>query len=263
MSLLIQDMREFYFTMDKSKYSDAFKRFTTHQTELNCFLWTTELAYGIIRQRRILDQYPRNSMAWAALNDITCQAWFPNHKGQVKYRGTIGHMQNQIDGNLINVLSSVAILFVTYFEVYVQERIPSLYGSDGTGRFNQIPAPAKLISEIQKKYSSFCVDSEIVVRADLIKKIRNLYIHQGNENVPRKIGDANVTKWIETLVKGGYPRDLVEKVANDIVGSAVKMSYNASQSGKHLPEEFFYALFTFTNIRRLAEAMEQNLRKGE
>ena len=55
----------------------------------------------------------------------------------------------------------------------------------------------------------------------------------------------------------GYSEALVEDVAQSVVGAAARKSQRVTQMKKSLPEEFFYALFTFTDLRNFAEALER------
>ena len=47
-----------------------------------------------------------------------------------------------------------------------------------------------------------------------------------------------------------------------MIGGAVRSSRKAAQAGKPLREEFFYALYTFTNIRNFAVALHKAFPRG-
>ena len=239
------------------KWSDAFRRFNLRQQELNHFLWTTELTYGIVKHRHILEKYPVETPAELALKDVVSEAWFPSSSGRIKYRKTIGHMQQQLDKNFVVVLSSVAVLFVTYFEVFVQERCPAL-ASEYRRKHRTMPTPTSLMKELLAKHPSMRVEPEIILKADLIKMIRNVYVHEGIRAVPRTVADTNVQKWRDRVKRAphAYSDALVDAVAESIVGAAANKSQHATRAGKKLPVEFFYTLFTFTDIRNLAEALD-------
>jgi hypothetical protein len=238
-----------------SEWSSAFKQFDLRQQELNYFLWTTELTYGIVKSRQILEEYSAGERACLALEDVICEAWFPTSKGNVKYSKTVGHMQKQLDKNFVVVLSSVSVLFVTYFEVFVQQRFPD-FSAEYRKKRKPMPAPANLVRALQDKYPSLQIKPDLTLKADLIKAIRNVYVHEGMEGIPRKIDAPSVQNWKERVKTRSYSQEHIDKAVTDVVGSAIRKSNNASRNGKDLPVEFFYALFTFTDIRNFAEALE-------
>jgi hypothetical protein len=239
-------------------WSNAFRQFNTRQQELNHFLWTTELSYGIIKHRQILETYPATTLAGEALKDVVSEAWFPSSQGKIKYKRSIDHMRRQLDKNFVFVLSGVAVLFVTYFEVFVQERCPTL-SAEYRERRRTMPTPTTLMRDLQRRHPSLTVQPEIILKADLIKVIRNVYLHEGIRAVPRSVADPRVQEWKDRVkrMSAAYSDVLVEEVVQSVVGAAARNSKKALQKKKSLPEEFFYALFTFTDIRNFAEALER------
>jgi len=238
-------------------WSNAFRQFNSRQRELNHFLWTTELAYGIVKHRQILEKYSTMTPAAEALKDVLSEAWFRSSKGDIKYKGSIGHMRAQLDKNFVFVLSGVAVLFVTYFEVFVQERFPALW-REYRERRRTMPTPTTLMLDLQRKHPNLNVEPRIVMKADIIKMIRNIYVHEGIRAVPRSVADRHVQEWKERVKRmTGYSEALVEDVAQSVVGAAARKSQRVTQMKKSLPEEFFYALFTFTDLRNFAEALER------
>lgn len=257
----------------KQVQSSALIEFTRRQSNLNHFLWTTELIYGIVKQQGILEQYPQDERAWKALSGVRSEAWFPTTKGRVKgdlsdsikYRGTIGQMRGQLDANFVIVLWSVAAMFVAEFETYVEARFPEWVKEQSSkSDLFMVPAPAQLLQKLCRFYDSDAsenIDPYTTLKADLMKKIRNLYVHKGLGGIPRTMNDAEIDSWIAKVSKGDSPYsvDQAKKVVRHVIGGAVAKSRAAAKDSKQLGEEFFYALFTFTNIRNFAVELDANL----
>ena len=258
----------------KHTKSLPFKEFTLRQSNLNYFLWTTELIYGIVKQQKILEQYPQNQLAWEALNHIQSEAWFPtakdrikgNVKNSIKYKGTIGEMMQQLDDNFVIVLWSVAVIFVADFEIYVEARFPEWweYMQPKEGKPPpMVPAPVPLLKSLSDFYDKdeiVNIDPSITLKADLMKWIRNLYAHKGLGGIPRTKQDAEIEQWIKKVIKGNssYTVTQAEEVVNQVIGGAVAKSRAAKRAGKNLGQEFFYAIFMFTNIHNFAVALDTN-----
>ena len=254
----------------KHAESQALIEFTRRQSNLNHFLWTTELVYGIVKQRKILEKYPKNDQAWKALSRVRAEAWFPSAKGRgqgdvkgsIKYKGTIGEMRQQLDENFVIVLWSVAAMFVAEFERYIEARFPRWVARQTRDAWT-VPAPAALLKslcEVYKTNTSENIDPGTTLKADLMKKIRNLYVHKGLGGIPRKVDDPEIKSWIKFITKGSspYSADQANSVVRYVIGGAVDRSRAATKDGKQLGEEFFYALFTLTNIRNFALALDAN-----
>ncbi len=260
--------------------SSSFKEFTCRQSSLNHFLWTTELIYGIVKQQKILEQYPQDQLAWEALNHIQAEAWFPTTKSRskgddvdsrkYKYRGTVSEMRRQLDKNFVIVLWSVATMFVAEFETFVESRFPiwvewMIDQKKKTKRDDSplvVPAPTMLLNGLNEAYRTKeikSIDPSITLKADLMKKIRNLYVHKGLKGIPREVDNHEINQWVTWVTKGGSPYsvDQAKAVVSHVIGGAIEKS-QATVDGKNLGEEFFYALFMFTNIHNFAVALDRS-----
>ena len=241
--------------------------FSLRQTELNRFLWTTELVYGIVKQDKLLDHLPQGKPAWEVLSHVRSEAWFPTAKSQRlrapvgKYSGTVAQMREQVDRNIVIVLWSVAAMFIAEYETYVETRFPGWYleSTPKKGIF-MIPRPILLLKSLRARFGAERgkpIPAEVVLKADLMKKIRNLYVHKGLDGIPREIGDTELTAWVAQARKDGpYLEKQVGDVLEQVIGKAVDKSKAAGDLHKNLGEEFFYALFTFTNIRNFVVALD-------
>jgi hypothetical protein len=102
------------------------------------------------------------------------------------------------------------------------------------------------------------IAAEVVLKADLMKRLRNLYVHKGLAGIPRRIDHPEIESWIAQFEKRWLPystqqaRDVVAKV----IGKAVDKGAAVGAANRPLGPEFFYALFTLTNIRRFVLALD-------
>jgi hypothetical protein len=243
---------------------DPFGLFKSRQTTLNQFLWTTELIYGLVKHKRLLNDLPQDRRAADVLANVVSEAWFPNDKGEIKYRGTIGDMRTQLDANFRLALLNVAMLFVAEYEVYVERRFPrwASHKTRNGQRVLMIPAPTALLKDLDDFYDHDAaerIEASVTLKADLMKKIRNLYAHRGIDGIPRSVDDVEIVHWGAKVRRDDpatYSEALVTQTVNHVIGAAVAKSRAARRAGKTLGEEFFYALFTFTNIRNFVNAVE-------
>jgi hypothetical protein len=246
------------------------EEFTGRQSELNRFLWSTELIYGIVKEQAILKDYPQRRKAWDVFSHIRSEAWFPptkakgksNREDAIKYKGSVGQLRLQLDKNFVIVLWTVAAMFVAEFESYVESRFPKWvkwYAKEDAVLL--VPAPARLLKSLCQCYGvaeGAGIVASVTLKADLMKKIRNLYVHKGLRGIPRKLNDAEIARWIATFGKAGslYSMDQARRVAGGVIGGAIAASRMAATDGKQLGEEFFYALYMFTNIRNFVVALD-------
>src|SRR5688572_4699986 len=101
------------------------ERFWQRQRELNSFLWTTELAYCLVKHEQLLDRFSSSELAATAMSEVAAEAWFPNARGNIHYFGTVADMKEALETNFVVVAWSVAVFFVAEFESYVEARFPS------------------------------------------------------------------------------------------------------------------------------------------
>jgi hypothetical protein len=241
--------------------------FSLRQTELNRFLWTTELVYGIVKQDKLLENLPQGKPAWEVLSHVRSEAWFPTAKSRRlgaptgKYSGTVAQMREQVDRNIVVVLWSVAAMFIAEYETYVETRFPGWFieSTPRKGVF-MIPRPTLLLKSLRARFGperGKPIAAQVVLKADLMKKIRNLYVHKGLSGIPREVDDPELAAWVAQASKDGpYPQQLARSVLEQVIGQAVDKSKAAGDGQKRLGEEFFYALFTFTNIRNFVLALD-------
>lgn len=243
--------------------------FTQRQTELNRFLWTTELVYGLVKQDKLLENLPQDEPAWEVLSHVRSEAWFPTAKSRRqgaptgKYGGTVAQMRRQVDKNIVVVLWSVAAMFIAEFETYVEARFAGWFAQESARRKGPftIPAPALLLKSLRTRFGperGGPIAAEAVLKADLMKKIRNLYVHKGLRGIPRRLDDPELASWVAQVSKDALPYTAkqAEDVVEQVIGKAVDQSKAAGQAQKRLGEEFFYALFTLTNIRKFVVALD-------
>ena len=155
------------------------------------------------------------------------------------------------------------MLFVVEYETFVEARFKQWVQKKTKGRrFLKVPAPAALLTELRDVYgldAARVIDPSLTLNADLIKKIRNLYAHRGYAGIPRSVDDQQLLEWQNVVSRIDPVRYSDERTADAIrhvIGAAVAKSRAAAVEGKNLKEEFFYALFTFTNIRNFVSALE-------
>jgi hypothetical protein len=249
--------------------------FTRRQTELNRFLWTTELAYGIVKQDKLLREAPQDAPAWEVLRHVRSEAWTPTAKSRRagapagKYSGSVGAMRRQIESNMSTVLWSVLALFIAEFETYVEHRFAGWFAEKAGERNGPltIPAPAALLASLQPYFAKSAakapvapIDVGIVLRADLMKKVRNLYVHKGLDGIPRDAADPEIAAWVTQVTKGRspYSAEQANEIVTQVIGGAIEANKSSGRPRARLGEEFFYALFTLTNIREFVVALDRS-----
>ena len=271
--------------MASSAPSAALKELGKRQSELNNFLWTTELLYSIVRDERYFENLPPDQLARDALAHIRSEAWVATAKSRKagapsgKFHGTIAEVREQIDTNVKLAYCSVAVMFIAEFEIFVKHRFAGWFEEaslkhikDGKKGPFMVPPPIQLLKRLRAYFTKPPMGSiaiDVVLKADLMKTIRNLYAHKSQRGTPRGAGERDVIGWI-AKVREDDPKTSeadAKAIVNEVIGKAVASNRKAVREGKNLGEEFFYAIFTFTNIRNFAVALDQscpaNPPKGE
>jgi hypothetical protein len=105
-----------------------------------------------------------------------------------------------------------------------------------------------------------------VLCADVCRRIRNDIVHAPSKPLPIFGGNA-LTNWVanskSNAGRGNWPDKDPKKCVDDaflrVMHTALDSQNKAANNGKSLPIEFFYTLYTFTNLDTLAFEIEEAL----
>jgi hypothetical protein len=229
--------------------------------ELNYFLYSTELSYGLVltgADPRLAD---RERFVSKALANVYASAWYPSNQGRVKYRAQVSSFLDQLTRNMQHISRALLVMWYSHFENYLEERV------------------RPLIKEKHKKWgpltgSLFCdslvkaatpVQLKTVLRADFCRLIRNLATH-ASSRLPDQYDHPDVADWIgdrtedvKTKWACPDPEKTVNEAVDYVLGQAINHRNAAEKEGRRENLEHFYALFSFTNLDSLAVEIEEAL----
>jgi len=87
------------------EWSAAMKDLLRTQNELNRFLWSSELSYGLVMNSEDKRLTQRQAKVSDALSDVKANAWYPDTKGGFHYDKTIEDFLADIKHNTALCLS--------------------------------------------------------------------------------------------------------------------------------------------------------------
>ena len=238
----------------KVSVSPARMRFREAQGRINRTLWSTEICYGhVLATTTANSAISRRTPVWDAFGHARTQAWYPNRKGDQKYKTTVGRFLSDVRNNMISIHRPLMLQFYAEFESYLRDRVPdarqSLIRSLATDQFTRGPYRLRLGS---------------VVDADIIRLARNAIAH--NDQLPEKDRSAIIEEWLDSLKNEGRALKVWNASIDDVrqglkkLTSAIGRQVDLSpRRGGQLSHEFFFALFSFTILDQLASEIEEAL----
>ena len=233
--------------------SEQMCQLRAQQTSLNRFVWSSEIAYGHVLSGVGRPKFDHGSAVMETFAHVTPEAWFPNAQGSSKYQVRTEEFLDHVGANTSQVCRLVIGAMYTYFDEYLSARAGS-----GKGSFLCRLSPRRMADAIVP------LRLQTVLRADLIRHLRNCVMHDPS-SIPDSLLHRSALDWKLKLVahaqEGGWqcaPHDVGEAL-KQVVGKVARRIGDASATGKQLSPDFFYMLFTFTNLDSLAFEVEEAL----
>ncbi|MDP2857140.1 MAG: hypothetical protein Q8P50_04085 [Bacillota bacterium] len=239
--------------------SEEMERLRDLQTQLNFFRNSTELTYGIVLSGRDARLDDPHALISDALADVYSAAWYPSNQGRKKYRARVGSFLEQVGRDLTFVSRAVIVLWYSYFEQYLEDRLrPLRIDVRSWGPYTQfLEWPFLRVSPTPLRVES-------VLRADLCRHVRNQIVH--GSRLPGARDDPGIVRWreartAELKAQAGHtdPDRLSADAIEYVVGQAINHLKAAAREGRSENLEHFYMLFCFTNLDALAIDIESAL----
>ncbi len=237
------------------------------QRELNHFLYSTELSYGLALTGEDARLANADALVSDVLADVYASAWYPSNQGEIHYKVNTAKFLEQLGRNVRYVSRAVIVQWVPYFEEYLERRVRHflepkqkwgpLTKSLSFGRLRQAPVPIRISS---------------LLRADFCREIRHLVVH-GSPDLPdsydhphvrlwrdKRINDLKNGPWIDHASRTNAAcRQLVMEALHYVHGQAINHKKATEREGRRENLEHFYTLFAFTNLDSLAVEIEEAL----
>jgi hypothetical protein len=239
--------------------SPEMENFRKTQTFLNHFLWSTEIAYKAFLEIPSVKNADPKSLVIDALRPLEAEAWYPNVHGVNKFNETIGKAIEQTKSNLPYICRAVIVLFATAFSDFLNARFKTHPSYLDRGAY------VVRIPLLMPSPEIYPLTPSTIIAADICRLIRNTIAHDPNAILPLSLTDPITDAFQKTLKreipKSTCPKNFPDKVINEafdyVIGKAAKELRVAQDAGKALSIEFFYAIFTFTNLSNLALEIEE------
>lgn len=249
--------------------SDEMLELRNLQWQLNQFLWTSEIAYAYLLSNAPAAFPDADVPAIDVLGHLMTQAWYPSNQGNIKYRGTIGDVLGQTAKNTTSIYRAVIVFFASAFEHYLESRIGSRRNKTQGGSWGpyvQSLSIPELKGNGTAGQGGLPVQLKTLLEADFVREIRNSLVHTSRQ-YPQSLDDPEsrriqhlAGKWCGRVGPvTGHVRSLIRQSATQVFGQAENHVKQARQADKDLPIDLFYALFTFTNLDKLAFEIEEAL----
>lgn len=240
--------------------SESMARLRRTQGVLNGFWQTSDLAYGYMLGRAAAEFPDLAKRTVELLGDIESQVWYPSSQGRIKREASMEASLQQVRENNAHVYRATLVSFSSAFELYLDERVAPLRNSGRWGPY----AASLAIPELREAETP--VRPRTILCADFCRRIRNRIVHQAFAELA-SLSSQEVAEWKRTLCEqarsAGWPAhaadDAVGFAAREVIGRAEYSVETARREGKKLPIEYFYMLFTFTNLDSLAFEIEEAL----
>jgi hypothetical protein len=241
--------------------SPAMEKLRGLQRELNYFLYSTELSYGLALTGNDARLADGTMLVSDALADVYASAWYPSNQGKIKYYATVASCLEQLGRNARHVSRAIMVQWYSHVEEYLETRVRP-FRSPGQ-RWG--PLTASLRCE-----PLLCVPVPLristVLRADFCREIRNLIVH-GSPDLPESYSAPKVADWRRARIAelndrqcaSGDAERLVMDALHYVLGQAINHKRATGREGRRENLEHFYTLFSFTNLDSLAFEIEEAL----
>jgi hypothetical protein len=237
------------------------------QQNLNAFLWASDLAFAILSQTDLLDsrtdQRPHD-----AFPSVKCAALIPTNKKRPRFDRTVRQLKKQLEEHINLLCPAVLAQFFASFEEFVRERFPALNAANDD--FFQVGRPVKAWKAIANLYprrralslspEHALYSANLLLKADLLKAIRNAYAHEGSKAIPDTLDHPLLAKWEQSVRPnsvGNHTQTLIAQVKEETIARSIRQTEKAYSEGKTADLNVFYAIFTFTNLRNLATELDR------
>ncbi len=227
------------------------------QSVLNRFWQSSELAYGYLLSTMGSEMEDEERPTAEVLGHIQSEAWYPNNQGRIKHGDTIGQTLAQVRENTVHVFRATLISFFAAFEAYLEAEVKRPKRRDG-------PWGPYVRSLVSLRAADSPLPLRVVLCADVCREVRNRMVHESFK-VPKSLDEACLNEWKDRLRRHALGADWPEREVdeelnyafNHVIGQASNLVEEAKKQDKTLSIEFFYMLFSFTNLDSLAFAIEE------
>jgi hypothetical protein len=248
------------------------------QQELNYFLYSTELSYGMPLTSNDPRLANREALVSDALANVYASAWYPSNQGEIKYRVKIATFLEHLESNARRVSRAVITQWLSQFEEYLETRVRPIIEPRQEESAQKELRPknwgplTRTLCHDRLLYAPTPIRISTVLRADFCREIRNRIVH-GSADLPDSCDNPDVDRWrrrrIEDLEGGSWTENdtrtngarerLVMDALHYVLGQAINHRNATRREGRRENLEHFYTLFSFTNLDSLAVEIEEAL----
>jgi hypothetical protein len=257
------------------KRSDEFSKLEVAQRQVNAFFWSSEFAYKLVRQKVLTGEiHCRNpNTVDTVFADVNCHAFVPPNiarrrraAGEIprfntKYNATTRQFEIDLRNNLEQICRYVIVRFYGALEQYLTTRASpflNLAGLGSSARYNKIRNFQSTAFQDMAKYLDNegaalqkSVPSDKAALAQACRMLRNHVVHkEGEWQPPWK--DDEFRNQIEKTFADNDDLSLIMR------GLCDKAKRRAENQGD-VPVLFFYAIYSLTDFRNFANAIEAAL----
>jgi hypothetical protein len=195
-----------------------------------------------------------------ALGYLPAVAWQPSARGLPHYNRPLGALLNDI-GAFDYICRSTILFFHSAFDSYLQQRVKPL-PSKSKSYLVRLACPRVLEGRCRPKLKA-------VLAGDLCRYLRNRIVHETAE-LSVEMGDKILTGWMkrDEDVAATIPwkqadencEVLIRMTVEEMVKNAGDQQARArAEQGPVPPLDYFYMLFFFADLNRLAFQLDQSL----
>lgn len=244
----------------KVRVSAAMCRLRASQNALNGFWTGSDIAAGFLLADLRARPLPPQTRVRDVLGHIPTEAWHPNRQGRLKAEYTVETLIGTVAATGAHVYRATLVSFHSAFEQYLDERVLALRKGPRWGPLvTALSHPALLRAEVPLRL-------ETILCADLCRVVRNQIVHDAF-SAPTSRDSGKVQGWPAmargAAVQAGWPEAAVVRAVDQALARVIDRASagvaEAAATGKTLPIELFYMLFTFANLDALACEIEEAL----
>lgn len=243
------------------RVSPAMGQLRSMQGIFNGFWQTSDLAYGYALSKLNVYSGDIETPTKEVLGDIKSEVWVKNSKGLEKSTQPIGSTINQIRNNMAQVYRATMSGFFSAFESYLNVRVGYIKKpNDRWGPFT------RTLSHPVLKHGEYGLTLRAIVLADICRHIRNMYVHEP-QSMEIEPGDAfwddfakhQVRRWAAGNWSEEEIQDALSHAKSKFFSTAKNKAKLAREGGKNISIDYFFMLFSFTNLSDLAFEIEEAL----
>ena len=250
--------------------TEEYRKLREIQTFLNRLVWSTELCYSYFLSIFENKESLHRETITDVFANLPIQAWFKNKNGTGKYNLTLKEHNDIITANQVYICRSAIILYNSYFDDYLKNRIKRGDSTRDMGFLLFLN-----LTNNDFKTSKIKLNIKNLFKADCCRLIRNIIVHQPantflsikeiRAEIKKKITDKLIenSKRQHSFLQDEYSEKFIkenlDKAINEVIDNAITEVGNAANRNVILPYEFFFMLYTFTNYNAIAAEIEQIL----